>query len=154
MRPPAPRPRRPGHRPRLRRDHGASDALGLALLAPAALGLALVIVLLGRGVDSRATVQGAAESAAQAAARERGPAAATRAAERVGSVALAGHDACDAPRVRVDTSRFRPGGVVTVTVSCTVDTTGLDLVAPSRAAAWSATAHATIDPYRAAEAAP
>jgi hypothetical protein len=126
----------------------------LALLAPAAVGLALVIVFLGRDVDSRATVQGAAESAAQAAARERGPAAATRAAQRVGAVALADHTACATPHVHVDTARFRPGGMVTVTVSCTVDTAGLDLVAPPRAVTRSATAHATIDPYRAVEAAP
>jgi Flp pilus assembly protein TadG len=154
MTPPLRGDRRPRRRARLHRDDGASDALGLALVAPAAVGLALVIVLLGRGVDSRATVQGAAESAAQAAARERGPAAATRAAERVGARALADEAACEAPRVRVDTSGFGPGGIVTVTVSCTVDTTGLDLVAPARARGWSATAHATIDPYRSAEGGP
>jgi len=63
-------------RGRFRSDDGSSDALGLALIAPAAIGLALVILFLGRGVDSRATVQSAAESAAQAAAQERTPAAA------------------------------------------------------------------------------
>ena len=55
---------------RCRGDRGSTDALGLALLVPAALGLAVVIIFLGRGVDSRATVQSAAESAAQAAAQE------------------------------------------------------------------------------------
>jgi len=66
-----------------RSDRGSSDALGVALIAPAAIGLALVILFLGRGVDSRATAQSAAESAAQAAAQERTPAAARATATSV-----------------------------------------------------------------------
>ena len=84
---------------RLRRDAGSSDALGLALLTPAAIGLAVVIVLLGRGVDSRATVQSAAESAAQAAAQERSGIAAVAAAEEVGRAVLVDPSSCSAPQV-------------------------------------------------------
>lgn len=132
-------------------DDGSSDALGLALLAPAALALAVVIVFLGRGVDGRATVQIAAEAAAQAAAQERTPAAATAAARLVGSEMLVDVASCASPSVSIDTGRFGPGGLVGVTVSCTSSTEGLELISPPRGRSSSATAYAAIDPYRGAE---
>lgn len=137
-----------------RDDRGSADALGLALLVPAALGLAIVIVFLGRSVDSRATVQSAAESAAQAAAQERSPAAAVAAAEEVGAAMLIDDTSCAHPRVVVDTSAFGPGGQVAVTVSCTVSSAGLELVDPPATGPTAATAFATIDPLRASEVAP
>jgi len=141
-----------GHR--LSDDRGSADALGLALLAPAAIGLAVVIIFLGRGVDSRATVQSAAESAAQAAAQERSPDAAISAAREVGAAMLVDSSSCSAPSVAVDVSAFRPGGQVTVTVSCTVSTSGLELIDPPSTGPNTATAFATIDPLRATEGAP
>lgn len=136
------------------RDRGSADALGLALLAPAAIGLALVIVFLGRGVDSRATVQSAAESAAQAAAQERTPAAAVAAARQVGAAMLVDPTSCASPSVLVDTSAFGPGGSVAVTISCTVSTSGLELIDPPSPGPTTATAFALIDPLRSAEPAP
>jgi Flp pilus assembly protein TadG len=135
-------------------DRGSADALGLALLAPAAIGLAVVIVLLGRGVDSRATVQSAAEAAAQAAAQERNPSAAVAAAEAVGAAMLVDGSSCSTPQVHVDTSAFIPGGQVTVTVSCTVSSNGLELIDPPETGPTTATAFAVIDPLRATEATP
>lgn len=139
---------------RTRGDAGSSDALGLALLAPAAIGLAVVIVFLGRGVDSRATAQSAAESAAQAAAQERSVSAAIGAAEEVGRAMLVDTRSCSAPQVSVDVSDFRPGGQVAVTVSCTVSTDGLELINPPSNGTNAATAFAAIDPLRAAEGGP
>jgi Flp pilus assembly protein TadG len=135
-------------------DRGSADALGLALLAPAAIGLAVVVVFLGRGVDSRATVQSAAEAAAQAAAQERNPAAAVAAAEQVGAAMLVDRSSCSSPLVVVDTSAFAPGGQVAVTVSCTVSVEGLELIDPPTPGPTTATAFAAIDPLRAAESAP
>ena len=135
-------------------DRGSSDALGLALLTPAAIGLAVVIVFLGRGVDSRATVQSAAESAAQAAAQERSPATAVAAAEDVGQAMLVDPSSCASPSVSVDVSDFRPGGQVAVTVSCTVSTDGLELINPPSGGTNTATAFAAIDPLRATEGSP
>ena len=131
-------------------DRGASDALGLALLAPAMIGLAVVIVFLGRGVDSRATVQSAAESAAQAAAQERTPAEATNAARAVGAAMLIDTATCASPTVDVDTSQFGPGGQVAVTVRCTVSRDGLELIDPGIDGPTSATAFAVVDTFRAA----
>lgn len=136
---------------RWRGDHGSSDALGLALIAPAALGLALVVLFLGRGVDSRATVQVAAESGAQAAAQERTRSAAVSAGTAAASAMLTDDATCATPHVAVDTSAFAPGGLVRVTVSCTVSTKGLELINPPAADSLTATAIATIDPFRAAE---
>lgn len=133
------------------RDAGSSDALGMALMAPAAIGLAIVILFLGRAVDSRATVQVAAETGAQAAAQERTPAAATRAAQSAAMAMLHDVATCAQPSVAVDLSRFGPGGEVAVTVSCTVSTSGLELINPPDPGATSATAFATIDPLRATE---
>jgi hypothetical protein len=139
---------------RCQRDSGSSDALGLALLTPAAIGLAVVIVFLGRGVDSRATVHSAAESAAQAAAQERSGPAAIAAAEEIGRAMLVDPTSCASPSVSVDLSDFRPGGQVAVTVSCTVSADGLELIDPPSIGAITATAFARIDPLRATEEAP
>lgn len=138
-------------RPRLRGDRASSDALGLALMTPAAIGLAVVIVFLGRGVDGRATVQSAAESAAQAAAQERSPAAAIHAARMVGTAMLIDPTSCASPLVSTDVTDFRPGGRVAVTVSCTVSRNGLELIRPPTTRANTATAFATIDPLRATQ---
>ncbi|MGI9646142.1 MAG: pilus assembly protein [Ilumatobacteraceae bacterium] len=136
-------------RDHLQTDAGSSDALGLALIAPAAIGLALVILFLGRGVDSRATVQSAAESAAQAAAQERTPAAAVAAAREVADAMLDDPSTCASPSVAVDLSGFRPGGQVAVTVACSVSAAGLELIRPPDHGPYTATAFATIDPLRA-----
>ena len=135
------------------RDRGSADALGAALLAPAAIGLALVILFLGRGVDARATAQSAAESAAQAAAQERTPGEAVEAARQVGQAMLVDSTSCSDPAVSVDTSAFAPGGQVSVTVSCTVSSAGLELIEPPVTIS-TATAFATIDPYRATAGSP
>jgi hypothetical protein len=129
-------------------EDGSSDALGLALLAPAAIGLAIVLLFLSRGVDSRATAMSAAESAAQAAVQERTPAAARAAADRVAAAMLTDGDTCASPSVVVDLGDFRPGGVVAVTVSCSTSSRGLELVDPPDLGPATATAYAVVDPLR------
>ena len=133
-----------------RDGRGSSDALGLALIAPAALGMAIVILFLGRGVDSRATVQVAAESGAQAAAQERTTAGAITAGRSAARAMLIDEQTCSNQSVSVDISAFQPGGEVAVTVTCSVSTAGLELIRP-QAQTQTATAFATIDPLRAAE---
>ena len=133
-------------------DRGTSDALGLALVAPAAIGLALVLLFLSRQVDSRATAQSAAEAAAQAAAQERSPAEAVVAAESVGYAMLVDDLTCVAPSVVVDTSRFLAADdpIVSVAVSCTTSTSGLEAIDPRRPPPMTYVAFATIDPFRGA----
>ena len=131
------------------RDRGAADALGLVLIAPVVMGLAVLVVALGRGVDARAQVRSAAESAAQAAALERNPAAATSAAQQVADAMLTDPDTCSNPYVTVDTADFRPGGVVGVTVQCVVSNRGIEAV-QAGAREERVTAFASIDFFRAA----
>lgn len=130
------------------RDRGAADALGLVLIAPAIIGLALLVVHLGRHVDANAQVRTAAESAAQAAALQRSPGQAVAAATSTATAMLTDPDTCTAPTVAADVSRFVPGGSVTVTVTCGVNRRGVEAVATS-SARRAATAVATVDPYRA-----
>ena len=145
------------------RDRGTSDVLGLVLIAPVAIGFALLVVLLSRQVDSRAQVRTAAESAAQAAAQERSPAAAEVAASQVVAAMMTDPDTCDSPAAVVDVTRFTAGGLVAVTVSCSVSARGIELVAPANPASadrrfagheYTVTATATIDRFRATEPAP
>ena len=135
----------------VRRGHGTTgsgDALGLALLAPAAVGVALVILLLSRGVDSRATTQNAAEAAAQAAARERSFVEAQQSASRVARSMLTDPATCADPSVAIDASpAFVPGATVSATVTCGTSTAGLELVGASGGKA-AATAFAVIDRFR------
>ena len=139
------------------RDRGAADALGLVLIAPAVLGLALLVVSLGRGVDARAQVRSAAESAAQAAALERSPHAAGTAAQRAADAMLARSSHCNDPSV---TTTYRPAsesttgpdggvevGVVRVTITCQVSNRGVEAI--TQPYDETVTAVATIDFFRA-----
>jgi hypothetical protein len=99
-------------------DAGAAEVAAMVVLAPVIVAVAIVIIAVGRGVDAGATVRSAAFAAAQSAALERTPADAVHAAERMAHITLAGNPSCSAPSVAVDVLDFRPGGSVTVVVSC------------------------------------
>jgi Flp pilus assembly protein TadG len=135
------------------RDRGAADVLGLVLIAPAVLGLALLIISLGRGVDATAQVRSAAESAAQAAALERNPAAAGAAAQRAADAMLADSPNCSDPSV---VTAYQPPtestsgvdvGLVRVTITCEVSNRGVEVI--NQPYDETVTAVATIDFFRA-----
>lgn len=136
------------------RDRGAADALGLALIAPVAIGLAVLVIALGRDVDARAQTRSAAAAGAQAAALERNAADADRAARRVIDAMLVDVDACPAPDVTVDyptvpdASSGIAFGTVSVTVRCDVSDRGLELVRDG-GHEEVVTAVATVDFFRA-----
>jgi hypothetical protein len=136
---------------RLRGERGATDALGMAIMAPAAIGLALVILLISRDVDTRAATQSAAEAAAQAAVQERSWPAAQAAAQRIGDAMLIDVSTCSSPHVDVGGEPFVPGGMISVTVSCTTSTGGLEPINPPGREATTYTAFAVTDPYRAVD---
>lgn len=99
-------------------DAGAAEVAAMVVLAPVIVAVAILIVAVGRGVDAGATVRSAAFAAAQSAALERTPADAMHVAERMARIALADNASCSSPSVAVDVVDFRPGGSVTVVVSC------------------------------------
>lgn len=117
-----------------RRDRGAADALALVVLAPAVMGLAILAIMLGRNVDSRAQMRSAAEAAAQAAALERDPAAAEAAAVRVARAMLVDRNACEGLAIAVDFPAAPASGVgtsfglVQVDLTCTVSNRGVEAV--------------------------
>lgn len=131
------------------RDRGEANALGLVLIAPAAIGVALLVLWIGRKVDTEAQVQAATSAAAQSAARQRTADAATAAARTTAAAMLDDATACaGGATISVDTSQFHPGGSVRVTVACRPSTADVSLLAP-RPDALTASASAAIDPYRA-----
>jgi hypothetical protein len=134
----------------LPRDRGSADALALVLIAPACIALALLVVSMGRGVDSVAQVRSAAESAAQAAALERTASRAASAGERIAAQMLVDADTCADPNVNVDVSRFGAGGSVAVTIVCNPSPVGVETIRPS-AGEVSARAVARVDPFRAGD---
>lgn len=119
------------------------------VVAPLLLLVVLVIVMIGRVESAQGDVISAARAAVQAAAVQSGPAQAQSSAmdAAYGTLAGAGFTCAD-PVVDVDTSEFHPGGVVSVTVTCTsrFDDLGLPGVGSTRT--LSSTEAAPIDPYR------
>jgi Flp pilus assembly protein TadG len=132
------------------RDRGEANALGLVVIAPAAMALAVLILWIGRKVDADAQVQAASSAAAQAAVLQRTPSAADRAARATAAAMLTDVKACaGGPSVSIDTRELRPGGEVTVVISCSPQRSDLSLVGP-RSVRFVATATATIDLHRSA----
>lgn len=137
----------------VRPDRGAVDALGLVMIAPVAIGLAVLVVMLGRGVDARAQIRSAAAAGAQAAALETDRRSAERAARSVIEAMLVDSDACRSPSIGVEhpTGVLDPDvlafGTVRVTVRCEISGRGLELVGDaSRTEEFTATA--SVDLFR------
>ena len=124
--------------------------MGLVLIAPVAIALAVVILWTGRRVDVDAQVQAASSAAAQAAAHQRNVGAAVAAAQDTADAMLVDVTACaGGPMVSIGAANFRPGGDVTVVVSCSPARSDLALAGPS-AATFTASSTASIDMYRSA----
>lgn len=137
---------------RVARDEtGAAEVVATLVIAPVVIAFVVLVFFVGRQVDARGSVRAAAEAAAQAAARQRSTDAADTAARQVAHAMLDNSAATCAggPDVAVDLNDFRPGGIVTVTVTCTIDRSDLTGLAPPEQR-YSGTASAVIDTYRSA----
>lgn len=117
-----PTPRSAGPVPWWRADDGSVTA-EVTIAAPFLIMLLVFVgVVIYRGVDARLRIDDAAHQAARAASIERTPTAATTAARSTAASALASAGlACVSLSVRTSTGALRPGGTVSVTLSCTVD---------------------------------
>lgn len=103
-----------------RRSEAGGATVELTLLTPLLLLLLVFAVALGRLVEARNQVDGAARDAARAASIMRNPAAASAAAQQTATASLTtGGASCRQAQTSTDTSAFRPGGWVAVTVTCT-----------------------------------
>jgi Flp pilus assembly protein TadG len=136
---------------RARNPDGGSAAAELVLITPLLIVIMLLIVAAGRLVDARLQVDSAAMQAARAASLARDPGAAAAQAEATAQAALASeHVTCDPLAVSPDTSAFRPGGQVTVQVTCTVSLAGLALLHVPGSQTLTAQFTSPIDVYRGA----
>jgi Flp pilus assembly protein TadG len=131
-------------------DRGEANVLGLVLIAPVAVAVGIMILWIGRQVDTDAQMQAASSAAAQAAARQRNPVDGQAAAQQVAAAMLTDATACSGgASVSIDSSAWAPGGSVTVTVTCAPRVDDLALGGASKRT-FTASSTATIDRYRSA----
>jgi Flp pilus assembly protein TadG len=101
----------------------------LVLCTPLLLGLLLFAVLAGRVAEARGEVDAAARDAARAASITRDAGSATLAARAAAAAALGQRGVtCRTLDLTVDTQAFHAGGMVAVTLACTVDLEDLSLL--------------------------
>lgn len=121
----------------------------LAILAPLLVAFLLFVVFCGRLVTAQLDLDAAAHGAARAASIARTVPTATTDAQRTALEILTARGiTCGQPDVRVSTSGLRPGGTVTVTVSCHVPLSDLALIAVPGTRVVTATSSSPIDVWR------
>ena len=118
---------------RLRRRLGRGDAgfgsLELVILTPVLVAMLLLVVGFGRLTHGRQLVEQAASAAARAASLDSNPTQATKDAQQEASDILTQAGvSCRTFTADVDTSDFRAGGQVSVTVDCVTRLSDLGLV--------------------------
>jgi Flp pilus assembly protein TadG len=130
-------------------DRG-SVAAEVTLVAPfLVMLLVFVAVVIHRGVDARLRIEDAAHQAARAASIERTSATATAAAQSTAASALSSAGVmCGSLSVDIATGGMRPGGTVSVTVSCVVDFGDALLLGVPSQKRLSATAVEPVDTWR------
>lgn len=132
------------------RTSSGSVAAETVLVAPFLVVLLVFVgVVVHRGVDARIRVDDAAHQAARAASIERSPLAASTAAQRTATSALASAGAvCAALTVSTTTTGAGPGDAVVVTVSCEVDFGDAVLLGMPGSSVLTATSVEPIDRWR------
>lgn len=132
-----------------RATEGGSASTELVLLTPLAIVLVSVCFIAGRLVLARQQIDDAARAASQAAAVASGPLGA-RYAATVTVIANLEADglACSHLAVTPGTATFRPGGKVSVSVSCTVPLSHLSFGRLPGSVRLTAVRSAIVEPYR------
>ena len=132
-----------------RDERGDGDVVGMMFLVPLVFGVVLLFVFLGRQGAAAQGATHAAHVAAVAASHQRDAGSAQVAAHLAAASTLsaAGTACAGGPAVTVTADRWEPGGVVTVTVSCTVERHDLGAIdAPARTLRGSS--RAVLDHYK------
>jgi Flp pilus assembly protein TadG len=120
----------------------------LVVLTPVIAIFLLVALAFGRYSLVRQQVVGGARAAASAAAVAASPAQAQQAALAAALPVLESNHSCTDPRVTVVSGTFAPGGIVRVSVSCSVQFADLLVPGFPGSATVQAVQGAPIDPYR------
>jgi hypothetical protein len=109
----------------------------------------LFVLFCGRLALARLRVDDAAHQAARAASLTRDPSSAAAAATAVAGDALRSSGAsCTTHSASVDTAGFRPGGAVTVSVSCTIEVGDLSGLHLPGQVTQSASSTSVVDAFR------
>jgi Flp pilus assembly protein TadG len=136
--------------PRRRVNDNGSAAVEMAIIAPALIALMLLVVGMGRLSHGREQVEVAAAQAARAASLTRLPAQAGAAAQAAAQDALTSRGVTCAPSpvpTTTDVSDDRPGGDITVRVSCTVKLADLFVAGFPGSHTWTATVTTPVDTF-------
>lgn len=120
-------------------------AVEVVLLTPILMLFTLLVVAGGRYVSVQADIEAAARDAARAASFARTFGDAETAANQVATTALDGFSECQVARLGGD---FEAGGLVEVTIDCSVPNDGLGLIGLGGSLSMSATGSAPLDTYR------
>jgi Flp pilus assembly protein TadG len=122
----------------------------LVIVAPVLLLVIVLMISLGRIDSAQGDVVSAARAGVQAAVVQDNPndAQAQAAAAVANTLGTAGLT-CPSPQVVTDTSNFRAGGSVSVTVTCVTSLADVSVPGVPGTKILSATSSAPIDPYRA-----
>jgi Flp pilus assembly protein TadG len=123
-------------------DRGSAP-IEVVLLAPVLVLMIMLAVVGGTAASVRIEADAAAAAAARAASLQRDEGAAEAEAARAAEATLT--ERCLGPQLSVDAD-LTPGGTVTVTITCTVDTTGLPSFGTRTT---TATAASPVDAWRA-----
>lgn len=130
-------------------DDRGSVAVEVAVVAPAFVFLMLLVVFAGRVSEADGDIHRATSAAARAASLRQHPTDATTDAEAVARTNLSAAGVkCRDLTVDVDTSNFRPGGTVTVTLACTASMADVTLLGVPGTRTFSARSVEVIDRYR------
>lgn len=130
-------------------EEAGSMSLELVLVTPILLLLLMLVVMGGRYAQARADVDAAARDAARAASNARAVVGAQVAGRDAARASLReGGVTCRRLDVAVDASAFVPGGLVTATVSCSVDLGDLTGLRVPASRVFSSTFSEPVDTYR------
>ena len=128
-------------------DRG-SNALSLVIVAPVIVVLLLLVVAFGRFAYSRQLVEQASAAAARAASLASSAGQAQQRAQSAAAASLGDAGvSCTGTSVDVDAD-FRPGGTVTVTLSCTADLTDLAMAGVPGSTTVTSTSSSIVETYR------
>lgn len=128
-------------------DRG-SNAVSLVILTPVVVVLLLIVVAFGRYAYSRQLVEQASAAAARAASLASSAGQAQQRAESTAAAALSDAGvSCAGTSVKVSAD-FRPGGKVTVTLSCTADLADLAMAGVPGSTTVESTSSSIVESYR------
>jgi Flp pilus assembly protein TadG len=123
-----------------------SMAIEIIILTPVLLAFTLLVVAGGRLVGRQGDVDSAARDAARAASIERTAVSAVAVARTVAAASLPGGTTCQP--AAVDTSDWKQGGSVAVTIRCQVSYSGLGLIGLPGSARVDGVSVAPLDRFR------